>query len=134
MIDLNERMILLSENCSGNKQLQEMSTLAHTLSNDLRDYDIIRKIVIAKNDLLNGCIELYITTMPESIVMKLWYNSNMYYLSFFKKSDDFFDVQLKETFNASGIMPAHTIEEAEERILDFLANEVFNRDTKVVLT
>lgn len=131
---LDERLYKLKENCDANTQFSDLSALATRLINDLRPYDIIEKIELEPNDLLNGSIGLHIKTMPRTVVLKVWFNSNMFYLSFFKKTSDNFDEQLKQTFNESGIMPAKTLQEVEERILDFLANEVYNRNTKSELT
>ena len=134
MFVFEERLMLLEENCEKNQPYLILAKMASKLIESLQSYKIIEKIDLAPNDLLNGSISIYITTMPKGVVLKIWHNSNMYYLSFFKKTSDNFDEQLRQTFNESGIMPAKTIEEAEERVLDFLANEVYNRDTRSVLT
>jgi len=130
---VKERLEILDSHCKKNKEFELMSLLAKELINELREYNIIEKIDMQPNCMLNGSIGIHITTMPKDIVLKLWHNSNMYYMSFFQTNSNFFDKQLKETFNDRGVMPIKDIDEAEERILDFLSNEICNRDTKSTL-
>jgi hypothetical protein len=71
-----------------------------------------------------GSISFAIDFMPADVYLKLW-NQDGYYLAFFKLTDGYFDRPIINTFNETGVIPVSDLDEAEEKILDYLTMELY---------
>ena len=131
---IEERLKLIKSIIEKNNVFSDMASLGKELFEGLKEYGILRKMELNPNDMIGGSIALFISTFPETISIKLWFEGGTYYMSMFRKIEGMFDQQLTGTFNDSGVISLKDLDEFEERILDFIANEIYNRKHKEVLT
>lgn len=79
-----------------------------------------------------GSISFQISFMPKDVYMKMW-NNGGYYLAFFKITDGYFDHIIRNTFTEEGVVPIRDLDEAEEKILDYLTMEIYKwRNKKII--
>ena len=130
---VEERLEAIENNINSREIFEHMVSLAKEIHEGLKSFDIIKKVELRPNDLRGGSISFYITTHPESIFIKLWNEQGYYFLSLFRKIEGMFDQQLTGTFNEDGILTCKDLDEFEERILDFLSNEIYNREHTEIL-
>lgn len=71
-----------------------------------------------------GSISFKIDFMPDDVYLKLW-NDDGYYIAFFKIDDGYFDHIIRNTFSEEGVVPIKDLDEAEEKILDYLTMEIY---------
>ena len=129
---IESRLKLIEENLSKNNIWHDIETTVKDLYESLKDQKIFRKIELNPNDTMGGSVSFHFTTHPPNILLKLWHDSGNYYISLYKKIDNF-DHQITNTFNELGILTLPSLDEFEERILDFIANEIANRDHRQIL-
>jgi hypothetical protein len=131
---LEDRLEAIDNNVKSRDIFEHMASLATEIHEGLKSFDILTKVELRPNDLRGGSISFYVSTFPDSIFVKLWNEQGFYYLSLFRKINGAFDQQLTGTFNEDGILTCNDLDEFEERILDFLANEIYNREHTRILT
>jgi hypothetical protein len=130
---IQDRLQAIDNNVQAQEIFNHMVTLSREIHKGLEIFDIINKVELRPNDLRGGSISFYISTFPDAIFIKLWNESGYYFLSLFRKIEGMFDQQLTGTFNEDGILTCKDLDEFEERILDFLANEIYNRKHTEIL-
>lgn len=131
---IESRLKAIDENIKSHDVFQHMIDLGKEIFEGVKDFDILRKMEINSNDMTGGSISFFIKTFPETFFIKLWHDSGNFYLSLFRKVEGMFDQQMTGTFNESGILTCNDMDDAEEKILDFIANEIYSRKHKKVLT
>jgi hypothetical protein len=135
--EIEDRIKVIEGNMKSNNIWEDMKSVAIELF-DLLSYHneecgVIKRIEMNPNDMTGGSINYYFTTLPENILLKLWHDSGNFYMSLFRKIEGAFDQQLSGTFNVEGVLVLKDLDEFENRILDFVANEIFNAKNKVIL-
>lgn len=91
------------------------------------------KVIVSPNEMGIGSISFSTSALPPDVLIKVWY-SDAYYAAFFKRVDDYFDHIIPHTMNESGVIVFKDIDEAEERILDFIANDLYKKNRRYTLT
>lgn len=79
-----------------------------------------------------GSISFNISCMPDDVYLKMWNNSG-YYIAFFKQVDGFFDNMIRNTFTEEGVVPIKDLDEAQEKIADYLTMEIYKWKNKKVI-
>jgi len=110
-----------------------MQETSKELYSSLREYKIIRKIVLNPNDLYGGSINIHPSTLPEDMSMKVWHESGNYYMSFFRNMEGMFEQQVTGIFKDNDIVTMPDLDKFEEMFLDYCANEIYNRDNKTII-
>jgi hypothetical protein len=131
---LDSRLEAIEDNISLKKEYQKSVVMIKRMVNSLRPYNIIEDVRACPNDLLGGSVTLNVKTLPKDVQMKVWHDSNQWYFAFFKSGPGNFTQLIDNTFNKEGVMVIAELEEVEKRLLDFLANEVYNRDKEEVIS
>ena len=78
-------------------------------------------------------VTIKLSTLPKNVVIKVWADSNMFYLAFYNESDDNLPVRIFNTFNEDGLLIMKSLDVVEDRLLDFIANEYYNQKNTEVL-
>ena len=133
MKEIDERIASIKNNIESYPVWKDMMAVTREIYEKLKEYHIIRKIIMSPNDFCGGSINFYFTSQPESVSLKMWQDGGNPYMSLFRKMEDGFDVQLTNTFNKEGIIPLNDLDEFEQRILDYVANEIYNKNNTIVL-
>jgi len=123
----DDRLKKIEERVKSNIAYEHMVDLAESLFKATENYKIIKKVQCYPNKMNYGCVSFYIKTLPEDIVLKLWWDSDCYYAGFYQIYNEMFDQLLPGTINEQGVMVLDDIDVAEERIMDFLANEEYGQ-------
>lgn len=123
----NERLKVIDERVESTPTYHFMVSLAKDIFEVTKDTGIIKKIECCPNKMIWGCVWFHLETLPDDVVLKLWWDSDTYYAGFYQKYNDLFDQLIPGTINEQGVMVLNDIDEAEERILDYLANEHYGR-------
>ena len=116
-----------------NKVYGFMESLGTDIYDGLREWEILSKVECCPNEMNWGCICFHVRTLPEDVILKLCWDSDSYYAGFYQKYNDFFDQLIPRTINEQGVMVLKDIDEAEARILDFLANQYFGSKNKKLI-
>jgi hypothetical protein len=124
----------IADNVNESQTWKELNSFANDLYKELKGLEVFNKLELDPVSMSTGSLSIYLDTFPKNIYLKIWcVESNLdstYYLSFFSKRNDFFEVQLDQTFNETGVMPISNLEDAMDIILNFVANEIYsNRHT-----
>jgi hypothetical protein len=124
----------IADNVNESQTWKELNSFANDLYKELKGLEVFNKLELDPVSMSTGSLSIYLDTFPKNIYLKIWcVESNLdstYYLSFFSKRNDFFEVQLDQTFNEKGVMPISNLEDAMDIILNFVANEIYsNRHT-----
>lgn len=125
--EFNDRLKLIKKRVDSNKEYEYMVQLAKELFESTKEYNIIEKVQCYPNKMNYGCVSFHIKTLPEDVVLKLWWDSDCYYAGFYQVYNEMFDQLLPGTINEQGVMVLEDIDVAESRIMDFLANEEFGQ-------
>lgn len=129
----DERLKTINAKVKDNQVYGFMVSLGKDIFEATKDVGIVQKVECCPNKMNWGCVCFHIRTLPEDVVLKLWWDSDSYYAGFYQKYNDFFDQLIPGTINEQGVMVLSDIDEAEERILDFLANEEYgSKKTEVI--
>ncbi len=112
----------------------DMVSLSKDIYYGVKEKNIINKIECCPNEMNHGCVCFHVSTLPEDVVLKLWLDSESYYAGFYQKYSDLFDQLIPRTINEQGIMILNDINDAKERILDFLANQWYARENKEIIS
>ena len=131
---IKTRLELIQDRIEGDEKSGQLKDFTNDLYNTIRDIDIFKSIVFDPISMVTGSIAIYLSTFPSNVYLKLWRADDTYYLSYFSKRLDYFEVQLIETFNKEGILPIDNLDEAEERILDLITNAVYSQEHTTVLS
>jgi len=127
---LEERLSKIDDNLKKNNNWTDMKEISMELFESLREYKIINKLELNPNDMSGGSVNFYFTSLPDSVCLKLMHDSDSYYMSFFRRMEDSFDQQLTGIFKDADVVPLTDLDKFEEMMLDFCANEIYNRTHK----
>lgn len=131
--EFDSRLETIDGKVNNNQVYGFMVSLAKDIFDATKHVGIVEKIECCPNKMNWGCVWFHIRTLPEDVVLKLWWDSDSYYAGFYQKYNDFFDQLIPGTINEQGVMVLNDIDEAENRILDFLANEEYgSKRTEVI--
>lgn len=133
MKEIEDRIKQIADNVEGLPVWKDMVDISKELNESLKEYDIIRKIIMNPNDFLGGSVNFYFMSQPEGVFLKLWHDGGVFYISLYRKEDDGFDVQLTNTFNKEGLIPLTDLDEFEQTILNYVANEVYALKNTITL-
>lgn len=124
----------IDDKVAKNQVYEFMVSLAKDIYEGTKEFDIIEKVECCPNEMNWGCVCFHVKTLPEDVVLKLWWDSDSYYAGFYQKYNDFFDQLIPRTVNEQGVMVLVDMDEAEERILDFLANQHYGKENKKTIS
>ena len=108
-----------------NQVYKHMLSLGRDVFEATKGTGIVTKVEGCPNKMVWGCVWFHVRTLPDDVVLKLWWDSDTYYAGFYQKYNDFFDQLIPGTINEQGVMMLDDIDTAEARILDYLANEEY---------
>jgi len=129
--EMEKRINFIKKNVDADNIWCDIKDLAREIYEEIKGYKIIKRIELNPKDTLCGSASFIISTYSEDMSVKLW-KGESYYLGFFKNIDEV-EHQISNTFNPNGALPIKSLDEFKERLYDFLANEIFNRDNKEIL-
>ena len=132
--EVADRLLLIESNMGKNGVWEHLAIMGKEMFESLRDTKIITKVELRPTDMLSGSILFHVATMPNGVVLKIWQNSDAFYVAFFKQTPEYFEQQIPNTFNENGVLPCDSLDAVELRLLDFFANEIFNRANNLTLT
>lgn len=131
--EVASRISVIGKRVDNNLMWTHMAALATNMFNSLKSTGVLRKVELRPNDMINGSIVFYIDTMPKDIIMKVWQNSDVFYIAFFLNNDEYFEHQIQRTFNENGTLPCDSLDDVEDRLLDFFASVMFNKKHNITL-
>jgi hypothetical protein len=122
-----ERLKLIDEAINDENGWAILLSFAHDIKAVFEAADYADKLTIKTwpLDMLGrGSISFSIDFMPDDVYLKMW-NDDGYYLAFFKVDDGYFDHIIRNTFSEDGVVPIKDLDEAEEKILDYITMEIY---------
>ncbi len=131
---IQKRIDQIDKNLDEDLIWKTMVDLAHDIKGimSFSKYASDVTVIVSPNEMGIGSIIFKTTALPDDVMIKLWYNDG-YYAAFFKRVDDYFDHIITHTMNDSGVIVFQDIDEAEERILDFIANDLYKKSHRYIL-
>ena len=131
--EIEKRLKEIIENMKTNNKWDDMKNLAEELFEDLKSYEIVRKIDLSPNDYLGGSVGLFFTTFSETVSLKIWYSAGQYLFSLFRRIEGT-DHQITGVFGNKDEVENPDLDTVRERVLDFAANEIYNRKHKTTIS
>ena len=144
--EFDKAVTAIEDRIEGNQHYSNLKDMAFDLKESLYEREIIKELELNPNELAGPTINFKLYGLPESIVLKVWTDSDIYYCGLFKQHytniiidgvntnvKNHLDIHLSNTFNEMGIASFNTIDDLEIVVINYLANTYVSKNNTTVV-